>query len=131
MDSDRVTMIISIISVLFLVIYYYVQYSKWSNQQNNLIWPISINQCPDYWTSNGEGICVNKHSLGNCPIGSNKKVLQNGEIDFKTIVGNVTANPSDEELFNQEMNSKQNLIKKCKWAKQCGSSWEGVDHLCA
>ena len=123
-------MIVSVISVIFLVLYYYVQYRNWKNQQSILTWPIEINQCPDYWISEGNGICRNKFNLGTCPSDSNNKLKSNGIVNFRNIVGGVSANSNNEQKFNSEMNSKANLIKKCKWTKQCGSSWEGVDKLC-
>lgn len=128
---DRFTMVLSLCAVVFLVVYFYKQYSNWSKIQSKLTWPLQYNQCPDYWTSKGDGICQNNNNLGKCPVDNKGGLKKNAIIDFKKIVGNVYSNPQNEELFNQQMNTHANLVKKCKWSKKCGSTWEGVDHLCA
>ena len=128
---DKVTAIITILAILFLVIYFYNQYKKWKQIQSKLTWPREYNQCPDYWISESKGVCRNKFNLGKCPSNSAGVLHKNGLVDFTKVVGGVSTNPNNEQLFNQEMNKHVNLVKKCKWTKQCGSSWEGVDHLCA
>lgn len=127
---DTFSMILLICAVLFVVVYYYNQYSNWSTIQSTLTWPREYNQCPDYWISKGNGLCQNTKNIGKCPLDSKGVLVPNGTVDFKPIVGGVSANPLNEEVFNQEMNTPANLVKKCKWTKQCGSTWEGVDHLC-
>ena len=61
-------------------------------------------ECPDYWVVNADGTCTNKQNLGTCTDGSQHTM------DFTT----------------DEWSGVDGLKKKCKWAKECNITWDGV-----
>jgi len=110
----------TIYKVLFFVgiaalIYYYYQQNKVATEaQSTLSWPRNISECPDYFLSDGQGGCKNTYNLGTCPAVDG--VLQpNATVRFDT-----SEFTGDDASYN-----------KCRWAKNCNVSWEGVDKLCA
>ena len=126
---DTFTKTIIILSIIFLFYYYYKQYKNWKDEQDKLTWPNEYNQCPDYWVNEGNHICKNVKNLGRCPLNDKGQLHKNGNIDFKLVSG--IPNNTDINKLDDTMNSNTSLMKKCKWSKQCNSSWEGVDKLCA
>ena len=66
-----VTIILIIGCVIFLVVYYWLQWRKYSDEQMRLTWPRHINSCPDYWNHLGRGICQNKFEKVLC----SKKII--------------------------------------------------------
>ena len=126
---DTFTIILVVLSITFLSYYYYKQYKNWKDEEEKLTWPREYNRCPDYWVHDGHHICKNVNNIGRCPLNRNGKLNKNGDVDFK-LVSNVPDNNNIEKL-DQGMNSDMSLMKKCKWSKQCNSTWEGVDKLCA
>ena len=70
--------------------------------------PRNVNSCPDYWVKTKNGNCKNQFNIGLC-------LLPQGEINFN-------------EPRYQGENGK---YEKCRWARTCEASWEGVDNLCA
>ena len=126
---DRLKTILIVLSICFLTYYYYKQYKNWKDEQSKLTWPREYNRCPDYWVHDGHHICRNVNNIGRCPVGKNRKIINNGKIDFKR-VANVSDNNNLQKL-DKEMTNNQSLMRKCRWSKICNSSWEGVDKLCA
>ena len=126
---DTFTIILISVSVIFVLYYYYNQYKNWKKETTNLTWPLDYNRCPDYWTHDGNHICRNTHNLGKCPRGNNNRLQKNGTIDFKLVTG--VRDTGNMNRLDVDMTKKNNLLKKCKWAKQCHTSWEGIDKLCA
>ena len=112
MEIDK---ILTIAVVVGLGYYYYNQYKKYKEEQNKLTWPRQISECPDYWIKNSDGSCENTFNLGHCPRGSNGLPIPRGKVNFSKAV-------------YQGENGQYN---KCRWAKRCETSWEGVDKLCA
>ncbi len=68
-------------------------------------------QCPDYWESVSANKCKNVHNLGQCRLGNDPDNV----IDFGT------------DTF---LNDATGNYMKCKWATDCGVSWEGINKLC-
>jgi len=128
---DSFTIILIIGCVIFLVVYYWLQWRKYSDEQMRLTWPRHINSCPDYWNHLGRGICQNKFEIGK--IGDLKCGNNAGRtVDFTSELDNVQATAvEDEEELYKEMNTKEFRTAKCNWAKHCNVSWEGVDKLCS
>ena len=127
MDKFSIALIIGAVAIL--AYYYYTQYQSWKTTQAQLTWPREYSDCPDYWNSNGEHVCENTFNLGSCPMGRTGPEPQ-GTVDFKSIVGGVPSN-KDETALRKQMTTENALLKKCRWAKQCNATWEGVDKLCA
>ena len=63
--------------------------------------------CPDYFEIVGNNKCSNIHKLGKCG--------HNHDIDF-----------NDESFTDRRVGD----VMKCRYAKACDLSWEGVDKLC-
>ena len=115
---DKFNIILIVVSIIFLITYYWRQYKKWQKEQEGLTWPRNLSECPDYWVNEGKSICRNIHNLGNCPSGPSGQITQ-GTVDFKGITG------------SSNTGTRNSLLQKCRWTKRCNSTWEGVDKLCA
>lgn len=98
-----------IIIVIILVLAGSFIYSKMKKPQkpSMVLYP----QCPDYWECVSANKCKNVHSLGACRLGNDPDNI----IDFNsdTFLNEITGN-----------------YMKCKWASDCGVSWEGINKLC-
>lgn len=112
---DNFTKILIGVVVISLAVYYYRQYKNWSDEQAKLTWPRNMPECPDYWVSTGGGKCKNVFNIGHCPKGRDGLPIPQGEANFSSRV-------------YQGANGNFN---KCRWAKRCNNSWEGIDKLCA
>jgi len=95
---------------LFIIIHYYRQYSshaKKTSEEPTRIRP----ECPDFWMVEGPNKCRNSQKLGKCLTqGPN-----GGMMDFNT------------DFFN---NKQTGNYAKCRWAKNCHTAWDGIDHIC-
>jgi len=127
---DAFSIVLVVLALVFLIVYYYKQYKKWKEEQNKLTWPREYTRCPDYWVHNGDHVCKNIFSLGKCPGGAGGVQAQ-GTVDFKSVVGGVTSDPNVPESLDNAMTTDKSLAQKCKWAKRCNSTWEGIEKLCA
>lgn len=65
-------------------------------------------KCPDLWEIIDNNKCKNVHMIGSCSK-TGDKVMDFNDPVFKT---------------------KNTDYFKCKWAKECGVTWEGIDNLC-
>jgi hypothetical protein len=101
--------------VIGLAYYYYKQFKNYSDEQDKLTWPREISECPDYWVKTDKGACRNQFNIGHCPRGSNGLTTPQGIVDFNTNV----------------YKGENGNYNKCRWAKRCAASWEGIDNLCA
>ena len=103
----RTLYIVLLIVVLFgLGNYYYRQYMNYLEEQDKKTWPEYIAPCPDYYIHEGNNKCrdVKNISKGKC-----------NRLDFGIkIYGGADGN-----------------LNKCRKAKECGISWEGIDRICA
>lgn len=102
-------MLIPIIIVISLILIGWFGYSK--IKKDTVPPPITYPQCPDYWESIATNKCKNVHSLGQCRLGNDPDNI----IDFNT------------DTF---LNEATGNYMKCKWASDCGISWEGINKLC-
>ena len=98
MDAFSIVLIVG--SIIFLIVYYYRQYKEWKKEQSGITWPRVYNQCPDYWVSEGKGICKNQFNIGKCPSGPGG-VQPQGIVDFTKVVGGISSDASNKEVFNQ------------------------------
>lgn len=112
---DQFSKILTAVLAIGLAMYYYKQYKNWTDAEAKLTWPRNIQKCPDYWISTGNNKCKNVFNIGHCPRGKNGMATPQGEKSFNSSVYKGT---------NGDYN-------KCRWSKGCGSSWEGIDKLCA
>lgn len=112
---DNFSKILTVVVVVGLGYYYYNQYKKFQEEQDKLTWPRHINSCPDYWVKTPEGRCRNQFNIGHCPRGSNGLPTPQGTVSFQS------------NIYKGEAGN----YNKCRWAKRCAASWEGIDNLCA
>ena len=111
---DTIYKILFFVLLAGLLYYYYQSYQSNAASQANKTWPRKISECPDYFISNNKGGCKNTYNLGTCP--SVDGVLQpNSVVKFDT----------------SEFTGDDGDYNKCRWAKNCNVSWEGIDKLCA
>jgi hypothetical protein len=115
-------MVLGVISFIILIVimaYGFKSYMEKETPDYEIKWPETLSNCPDYWTDVGEGKFQNSYILGTCP-GPGGVLTPNGVIDFSTAQYKNTAEKPNG-------GSKQRCIK----SKQCGITWDGIDHLCA
>ena len=112
---ERFNQILIAVVVIGLGVYYYRQYKNWKDEQDKLTWPRNIQECPDYWVSMGKNKCKNVFNIGHCPRGRTGLPKPQGVVNFSS------------KIYQGE-NGNYN---KCRWAKGCNNSWEGIDKLCA
>ena len=110
-STNKVIIIIGLLSVIFIIVYIYNNYTKIiaSTLPTNTGSAIGAT-CPDYWDSIGNGKCQNTKKIGSCSKTDGADVM-----DFSS------------ELFN---NINIGNYAKCKWAKGCNVSWSGIDRTC-
>jgi|TARA_Y100000389_G_C17463300_1_gene523419 hypothetical protein len=101
MDFQKTVLVVATVlfSLLMFVIVVMLQKNK-----NMATYPPEIAKCPDYWDMEPNNDCVDIKSLNtSCP----------NRINFDT----------PEYLGNK------GKIAKCKWAKGCGASWDGITNV--
>ena len=128
---DTFSIVLVTITLIILAIYYYRQYKKLKKERSKLTWPQEYASCPDYWLDRGKHNCQNIHDLGDLSKCGGIKGENQIVVDMKKKTPGNNLNASNPIVLNKQMNNKKNLISKCKWAKRCNVSWEGVDKLCA
>jgi hypothetical protein len=115
-------MFVILFSILATILLIYLLISTYNNIKKQLYSKSKVKYeqlCPDYWEvinqnfdENGNIIsieCKNAHNLGKCATK-----------DKNTFIF------EDNMFFDPETSD----ISKCKWAKQCGVTWQGYDNLC-
>ena len=112
---DTFTKILILCSVIVLAGYYINQYRKFLQQQEKLTWPRNISPCPDYWVHEGNNVCKNMYNVGTCPKGNDGVPVVQGSTNFGSKI----------------YTGGDGKYQKCRWAKKCNISWEGIDKLCA
>ena len=111
---DAIYQVLLAVLIGYLIYHYYQEWKTSSEEKSKLTWPRKISPCPDYFISDNAGGCKNTYNLGTCP--SVDGVLQpNSVVKFDT----------------PEFTGDDASYNKCRWAKECQVSWEGVDNLCA
>jgi hypothetical protein len=94
---------------LFIIIHYYRQYTSNATKEQDKLTRIQT-ECPDFWVVEESNKCRNTHKLGKCLTRDN-----GGLMDFNT------------DYFQ---NKDSGNYAKCRWAKTCNVSWDGIDHIC-
>ena len=95
---------IIILIIILLIVGITLIYSK-----SHPTWPPMIPECPDYWSYDASGICVNIKDLGTCPPKGNDKHLK---MDFN-------ASP---------FTGTDGLCNKYNWANNCKVTWDGITY---
>jgi hypothetical protein len=95
------------ISIVVLVIIIYIFYNR-THKPIDDSFPPWKSKCPDLWEILDNKRCRNTHKIGSCSI------MGDMVMDF------------NEPIFKTE---KADYFK-CKWSKECGVAWEGIDNLC-
>jgi hypothetical protein len=97
--------IISIFMLLMILILSIIVYNETSRNMKDVEFPPFVSNCPDFWKENSDGICRNKHNLGNTPV---KFSVDPGNRDWEGAIGN---------------------CKKYKWANNHGLTWDGITNM--
>jgi len=113
---DTTTTVLLCIAMAGIIYYYYRVWQSYKDEQSKLTWPRHINNCPDYWVDEGSGNCRNVFNIGNCPKSKTGILIPQGTTNFNNF------------LYTNEFDGNKN---KCRWAKRCKASWEGIDKMCA
>ncbi len=110
MNIEVAIYIFGIFFFVFILIHYYRQFSKQvdASKKNETIIRA---ECPDYWLVEGPSKCRNSNKLGKCLT----RGTEGGLMDFDT------------DYFNNEETGN---YAKCRWAKKCHVSWDGIDNIC-
>ena len=97
-----------IVIVSVLVIYFVYNYYK-NKQIKQPEFPPWKSLCPELWEVVDKNKCKNVNKIGNCML------ERDMVMDF------------NDPIFKDK---KKGNYYKCKWAKECNVSWEGIDNLC-
>jgi len=103
---QKIVLFAAIIILIISLVFIGIALSYSSDQQE---WPPMIPECPDYWTMDASGICVNSKDLGICPA-------QSGQ-DHLIMNFNIPAFTGSNELCS-----------KYTWAQQCKVAWDGITY---
>ena len=107
METFQKFVLFGAVSVLVLALLFVgVALSYSTNQQQ---WPPMTPECPDYWSMDGSGKCINTRNLGTCPAPTGEKHLT---MNFQ-VAPFVGSNA---------------LCAKYAWAKKCDVSWDGITY---
>lgn len=121
---NKIVAIVILVGVLAIVIGCFVDLGlsiyKSKQLEKNTKFPPWPAKCPDYWVTEkdesdpdnpGSHVvhCRNVHGLGDCLVHEGNNLME-----FK---GGIWA-------------GARGQYYKCNWAKQCKTSWEGIDSLC-
>lgn len=109
-STTTVIIIVSIISLVFIIVYLYNYYKEFKAKLLATTATRILATCPDYWDSIGNDKCQNTNSIGNCSREAGANIMDfSGEVFTNKNTGNYS---------------------KCKWAKACNVSWSNIDKLC-
>lgn len=118
---DTLTIVLIIIDAIIIIAYLIHLYSEHKKKsKNHSDWPpegVPL-PCPDYWTQDKEGNCVNNHFLG-----TNEKGLGT--------FADSMLKPSDlDESCTNNPKGKACLKEKCAWANATNNPWFGIQSGC-
>ena len=112
----QITSLLSVIIITGSIIYVYLSIKTTQNKRttttNN---KINYADCPDFFETiekDGTKYCKNTYNLGNSNNNEGNKL----DLAFE-----------DEDLFT---NNEHGNLMKCKWTKNKGIPWNGIDRLC-
>jgi len=80
-----------------------------SNMNQKQIFPSNISTCPDYYSLNMNGICVQNDSIFNNSA-STCKIFR----------------PEDQSYKVKGSGPQSGMCKKKEWGNRCGVSWDGI-----
>jgi hypothetical protein len=80
-----------------------------SNMNKKQKFPSNISTCPDYYSLNEQGVC-----------------LQNGAIFNDQSVTCKIFRPDDPQYKIKGTGETSGMCKKKQWGNQCGVSWDGI-----
>jgi hypothetical protein len=109
MNTETAIYTFGIFLCIYIMVYYYKQYSKEITNQKKE--KIIRAECPDYWMVEGPGKCRNGNKMGLCLTTG----PEGGLMDFDT------------DFFK---NPNTGNYAKCRWAKKCHVAWDGIDDIC-
>lgn len=112
---DHLSLLLVITVIIILGAYFYLQYKHWTSKETLHTWPKVKSRCPDYWTEKQKNVCTNDNNLGKCPTTKSGSLEKKGVVDFNA----------------SQYTGPRGQYEKCKWAKHCHATWEGIDTLCA
>ena len=95
--------------VVLLVIALAIVGTILSNMNKKQKFPGNISTCPDYYSLNEQGICL-----------QNEQIFNNSSSVCKTF------NPEDLIYKPKGTGSASGLCKKKEWGNKCGVSWDGI-----
>lgn len=111
-NIESIIMVIGIVVFLLLLFNYYKQYKAYvTKEKEKNTWKSKYAECPDYWDIIGKNKCRNVHQIGKCRNSDDDDIMDFNYDDFT--------------------NKKTGEYMKCRWAKQCNTPWEGLDHKCS
>ena len=108
---DKILLVIAIGAIVW---HYYKQYKAMQLAGAEATWPVKSPTCPDYWVHEGNNVCKNVFNVGNCPKDGAGMPIPKGTVNFGT----------------KRFTGPNGNAEKCRWAKKCQASWEGIDVEC-
>ena len=100
--------IIPTIAIILLIICLTAVGVALNYTSDNVIFPPSVSDCPDYFVKNDNNTCVNKKNLGGDAVKCNME-------DF-----------NKEEYLNPGTGPSSGICAKKKWAIECNVDWDGI-----
>ena len=95
--------------IILLVITLAIVATILSNMNKKQKFPSNISSCPDYYSLNEDGYCIQNEAIFNDPT-SACKIL----------------NPESEMYKVKGTGSESGVCKKKEWGNGCGVSWDGI-----
>jgi len=111
---DTLTIVLMLAAIGAIVYHYYKQYKAMQDAADIATWPVKTPSCPDYWVHEGNNVCKNVFNVGSCPKDGSGLPIPKGVVDFG----------------QKRFQGKEGKYEKCRWAKKCQASWEGIDKEC-
>jgi len=108
---------VAIIAVVILSLSLFFIAILLMNEKRKKVFPNEIPDCPDYYTIDNNGGCILSKNFSDVSLKEETPACKNPGKIFKT---------------GKEYTGTNGRLKKCKWAKKCGVSWDGItnQNLC-
>ncbi len=95
--------------IILLVITLAIVGTILTNMNKKQKFPGNISTCPDYYSLNEQGYCLQNDVIFNDPTSACK-----------------IFNPTDPKYEVKGTGSESGMCKKKEWGNQCGVSWDGI-----
>ncbi|MFY7728677.1 MAG: hypothetical protein ACOVRN_04100 [Flavobacterium sp.] len=102
---QKIVLFSAIIILIIALVFIGISFTRATKQS----WPPMTPECPDYWTVDSSGKCVNTKDLGTCSKPANRPHL---EVNFN----------------DAPYTGANGVCAKYTWAKNCGVSWDGITY---